>query len=63
MDQKTKLILALQQVENIAELLKEGPYYGFMSSHLLPIKFEIERQLSFLTNTNYYTTIKKSNTN
>ena len=55
MDQKTKLILALQQTENIYELLKEGPYAGFFSSHLFPIKFEIERQLSLLTNTNYYT--------
>jgi len=59
MDQKTKLILALQQVENIAELLKDGPYYGFFSSHLLPIKFEVERQLSLLTKTNYYTTIEE----
>jgi len=55
MDQKTKLILAQMQVENIYELLKEGPYAGFFSSHLFPIKFEIERQLSLLTNTNYYT--------
>ena len=57
MDQKTKLILAQMQVENIYELLKEGPYAGFFSSHLFPIKFEIERQLSLLTNTNYYTKI------
>ena len=57
MDQRTKLILALQQVDNISELLKEGPYAGFFSSHLLPIRFEIERQLHCLTNTNYYTKI------
>ena len=55
MDQKTKLILAHQQVENISKLLSDGQYAGFFSSHLLPIKFEIERQLSCLTNTNYYT--------
>jgi len=59
MEQKTKLILALQQVENVSILLKDGPYYGFLSSHLLPIKFEIERQLSLLTKTDYYTTIKE----
>ena len=59
MEQRTKLILALQQTENIFELLKDGPYAGFFSSHILPIKFEIERQLSCLTNKDYYTTIKE----
>jgi len=58
MNQKTKLILALQQVENISNLLKDGPYYGFLSSHLLPVKFEVERQLSLLTNTTDCTKIK-----
>jgi hypothetical protein len=52
MDKRTKLILALQQTENIFELLKDGEYAGFFSSHLLPIKFEIERQLVCLTNAN-----------
>ena len=59
MEQRTKLILALQQTENIFELLKDGPYAGFFSSHILPIKFEIERQLSCLTNKDYYTKIKE----
>ena len=59
MDKQTKLILALQQTENVYELLKEGPYAGFFASHLLPIKFEIERQLTCLTNTNPYTKIKE----
>jgi len=59
MNSKTKRILALQQIENIYELLSDGPYAGFFSSHLLPIKFEIERQLSCLTNTNYSTKIKE----
>ncbi len=57
MDQRTKLILALQQVDNISELLKEGPYAGFFSSHLLPIRFEIERQLHCLTGQSKYTKI------
>lgn len=46
MDKKTKFILALMQVENIINLLKGNQYEGFMSSHLLPIKYEIERQLA-----------------
>ena len=59
MDKKTKLILALQQTENIYELLKEGEYAAFFASHLLPIKYEIERQINCLTNTNPYTKIKE----
>jgi hypothetical protein len=59
MDQKTKLILAQIQVENLHKLLSDGQYAGFFSSHLLPIKFEIERQLNCLTGSNKYTKIKE----
>jgi hypothetical protein len=57
-DDKTKLHLALLQLNNITELLKDGPYFAFFTSHLLPIKYEIERQL-VLTNVNHSTTIKE----
>ncbi len=57
MDSKTKLILAQIQIENVRNLLKDGQYAGFFSSHLYPIKFEIERQLANLTNTDRYTKI------
>ena len=57
MNAKTKLILAQIQIENLQNLLQGGQYAGFFSSHLLPIKFEIERQLNCLTNTNHYTKI------
>jgi hypothetical protein len=59
MDQKTKLILAQMQVENIYNLLKDGQYAGFFSSHLFPVKFEIQRQLANLTNTERHTKIKE----
>ena len=59
MNKQTKLILALQQTENIYKLLEEGPYAGFFASHLLPIKYEIERQLHCLTNTQPHTKIKE----
>ena len=59
MDKKIKLVLALQQTENIFELLKDGEYAGFFSSHLFPIKFEIERQLVCLTNANNYSKLGK----
>ena len=59
MNQTIKLILALQQIENIRNLLKDGQYAGFFSSHLLAVKFEIERQLACLTQHDKYTTIKE----
>lgn len=52
MDQKSKLILALIQVENISNLMRENVYEGFTTSHLLPLKYEFERQLVLLTNKN-----------
>ena len=59
MNDQTKLILAQMQIENVRNLLKDGQYAGFFTSHLLPIKFEIERQLNNLTNTNRYTKMKE----
>lgn len=56
---ETKLILALQQTENIYSLLSDGEYAAFFASHLLPIKYEIERQLNCLTKTNSYSKIKE----
>jgi hypothetical protein len=48
MDDKTKFILALMQIENISNLMKDNQYEGYMVSHLIPMKVEIERQLSNL---------------
>lgn len=59
MNRKIKLVLALQQTENIFELLKDGEYAGFFSSHLIPIKYEIERQLCCLTNKGKHSKIGK----
>jgi hypothetical protein len=33
------------QVENIAKLVEGNMYEGFMSSHLLPLKYEMIRQI------------------
>lgn len=59
MNKQTKLILALIQIENIHELLKDGQYAGFFSSHVFPIKFEIQRQLANLTNSKHSIKIKE----
>ena len=49
MDNKTKLILALQQVDNLVELLKDNEWEKFLYSHLILLDVELKRQLS-LTN-------------
>ena len=49
MSQKEKIILALMQIENLLELSKGMQYTGFLTSHLLPLKYEYQRQLSLLT--------------
>jgi len=45
MTSKVNLILALQQIENVSNLLRKNNYEAFFTSHLLPVKYEIERQL------------------
>lgn len=49
MNKEIKIIFALQQIENIIRLTKDCSYQGFFSSHLLPVKYELERQLTCLT--------------
>ena len=49
MDEQTKLILAIYQVENIIELIKDNEYKQFMFMHLNPVFYELERQLTNLT--------------
>ena len=51
MDEQTKLILALHQVEGITGLTKDNPYKQFIFMHLNSIKYELERQLTNLTTT------------
>ena len=49
MDEKTKLILALYQVDGITGLTKDNEYKQFIFMHLNSIKCELERQLTNLT--------------
>ena len=59
MNNRMKLILAHQQIENVRSLLSDGQYAGFFASHLLAVKFEIERQLNCLTAQSKHTTIQE----
>lgn len=59
MDEQTKLILALYQVDGITQLTKDNEYQQFLYCKLSSIKCELERQLDNLTNTNVYTKIEE----
>lgn len=48
MDEKFRLLLAIQQIDNIAELTKENEYQKFLYGHLISIKVELQRQLTNL---------------
>jgi hypothetical protein len=43
-----KLELALQKVGEMTELVENNQYEDFFVSHLLPIEFELKRQLTNL---------------
>lgn len=45
-DVKLKLVLALQQVQNLVSLLEGNEYQSFIYSHLISIECELKRQLS-----------------
>lgn len=56
MQEQSKLIIALMQVENLSKLVTDNEYEKFFVSHLVPIKIELERQL---TNLNHSLKIKE----
>jgi len=49
MNQKTKLILALSQIDNLTSLLKDNEYQQYIYHHLIQIQVELQRQLTNLT--------------
>ena len=48
MNQTSKLLLALQQVEDIIKLIKNNEYEEYFISLLIPIRGELNRQLTNL---------------
>ena len=51
MNQTTKTILALQQIDNITKLIEGNEYQQFLYSHLVSIQVELQRQLTNLCRT------------
>ena len=58
MNHTIKLILILNQIENIAKLVENNEYENYYKSYLSPIFYETQRQL-LLTKTQTSTTIKE----
>ena len=46
--EQVRLILALQQVDNVVELTKDNEWMNYIYNHLSPVKYELERQLTNL---------------
>ena len=49
MDEKSKLLFALQQVEGINKLMKDNEYEHYITTFLAPVNAELQRQLTNLT--------------
>ncbi len=58
MDQKEKIILSEMQINNLIELTKDLQYQAFIKSHLLPVKYELQRQMHLLTTSKEYSKIQ-----
>jgi hypothetical protein len=48
MNQTTKLLLALSQVEGISKLMKDNEYEHYLNTFLIPVNAELNRQLTNL---------------
>jgi hypothetical protein len=46
MNQRTKLLLALSQVEGISKLMKDNEYEHYITTLLNPVQAELQRQLT-----------------
>jgi hypothetical protein len=46
MNEKVKLILALQQIESLTSLLEGNEYHHFLYGHIVQMRTELKRQVS-----------------
>ncbi len=49
MNEQTKLILALMQIDNIISLIEDNEYQKFLYGHMISVQVELKRQLTNLT--------------
>jgi hypothetical protein len=50
MTEREKLIIAIQQIDNLTKLLEGNMYECYMLGDLTPVRYELERQFSLLSN-------------
>lgn len=50
MKERERLIIALNQIDNVTSLLENNEWKNYLYNHLSPIKYELERQLTNLQN-------------
>jgi hypothetical protein len=46
MNNKTKLLLSLQQIDNLTGLLEGNNHQQFLYGHLISLRVELQRQLT-----------------
>lgn len=46
MSEEMKMVLGIHQIDNLTSLLEGNEYQQYLYSHLLPIKYELQRQLT-----------------
>ena len=51
MTENERLIIALNQIDNVTALLENNEWKNYLYNHLSPVKYELERQLSNLKGT------------
>jgi len=49
MNEKERLLLALQQINNITNLVQDNQYKEFLYGKLISVEIELQRQLTNLT--------------
>jgi len=49
MNEKERLLLALQQINNITQLIQDNQYKDFLYGKLIGIEVELQRQLTNIT--------------
>lgn len=49
MNEKERLLIALQQINNITQLVEDNKYRDYIYHNLLTIEVELQRQLTNLT--------------
>ncbi len=59
MTETQKITSALSQIDNLTILLEDNEWKTFLYSHLIPLKYELQRQHSLLTNQTNSTNIEE----